>query len=235
MLLKKVKWHWNWKNGSLIVLSGIVGNTISIVTQETGTWLSSAQLGSVITAATPTFMVIFTWFLLHEQITKVKLISLIMATVGVIAIVGIHPVKGHSLMLVIAALTWALMSVINKLIAPQYNVLQVTTLTTLVAIVALTPLVIHNWSATLGQVNFTAFNVWDALLYLGAVSTEIAFVMWNQGLKYLNAASSGLFFLFQPVVGTLLGWLLLNEQITWSFIIGAILIAGSIWYSIRFS
>lgn len=236
--VKKVKWHWDRKNGCLIILAGIIGNAISIVAQETGTWFSSAQLGSVITAATPTFMVIFAWLLLHERITSVKIISLIMATVGVVVIVGIQPVGKQSLlgiiMLMIAALTWALMSVINKMIAPQYDVLQITTLSVLVAIIVLTPLVMRNLSQ-ISNVNFLSFNVWGSLLYLGAISTATAFVMWNQGLKYLNAASSGLYFLFQPVVGTLLGWLVLNEQITWSFLIGAMLIVGSIWYSIRFS
>lgn len=51
----------------------------------------------------------------------------------------------------------------------------------------------------------------------------------------LNAATSGLYFLFQPVVGSLLGWLCLGEQITWSFLLGLVLIATSIWVSIRFA
>lgn len=133
-----------------------------------------------------------------------------------------------------AGLTWALMSVINKMINPQYDVLEITTVSTAVAIICLTPFVINNWSATFGNVNILAFNVWGALLYLGAISTATAFIMWNRGLQLMQAASSGLFFLFQPVVGTLLGWAILNEQITWSFIVGTLLIALSIWYNIRF-
>lgn len=127
------------------------------------------------------------------------------------------------------------MSVINKLISPDYDILQTTTVAAIVAIICLTPFVIANWSSTLGHVNFTAFNVWGSLVYLGAISTALAFVMWNQGLQYLNAVSSGLFFLFQPIVGTLLGWLVLHEDITWNSLIGSVLIAGSIWYSIRFA
>lgn len=236
---KKIKWHWDWHNGSLMILAGIIGNTISIVTQETGTWLASAQAGAVITTSTPTFMVIFAWLILHEKITRSKMVSLIMATLGVLIIVGLHFNGHHPLLgagfLIIAALTWALMSVINKLISPQYSVFQITTVTIIVAIICLTPIVIINWSTTLSQVSFQSFNVWGSLLYLGAISTAAAFVMWNRGLQIMNAASSGLFFLFQPIVGTLLGWLLLNEQITWNFLIGSLLIAGSIWYSIRFS
>lgn len=37
------------------------------------------------------------------------------------------------------------------------------------------------------------------------------------------------------VVSTLLGWVILNEQITWSLIVGTLLIALSIWYNIQFN
>ena len=215
-LIKGIKWRWDWRNGLLMVLAGIIGD-----------------------ASTPTFMVIFAWLLLHERITRAKVVSLILATTGVIVIVGVHFTGRHVLtgilFLIIAALTWALMSVINKMVAPEYDVLEITTVATIVAIICLTPFVAFSWQATLGTVNFGCFKVWGSLLYLGAISTATAFVMWNRGVQLLNAASSGLFFLFQPIVGTLLGWLLLGEQITWTFVLGSLLIAGSIWYSIRFA
>lgn len=237
--LRDVKWQWDWYNGGLMILAGIIGDTISIVTQETGTWLSSAQTGAVITSATPTFMTLFAWLILHEKITKTKIVSLVLATAGVLAIVGVHFHGQHVLygvlLLIIAALTWALMSVINKMIAPQYDALQVTTVAAMVAVLCLTPLVIKDWSATLGEVDWAAFKTWGSLLYLGAISTATAFVMWNRGVQLMDAASSGLFFLFQPIVGTLLGWLILGEQVTWTFIGGSILIIGSVWYSIRFA
>lgn len=88
------------------------------------------------------------------------------------------------------------MSVINKLVAPEYDVLEITTVATIVAIICLTPFVVFSWHATLGNVNFGAFPVWGSLLYLGTISTTTAFVVWNRGVQLLNAASSSLFFLF---------------------------------------
>ncbi|MEE6684772.1 EamA family transporter [Limosilactobacillus fermentum] len=72
-------------------------------------------------------------------------------------------------------------------------------------------------------------------MYLGLISTALAFVLWNRGVQMLNAATSGLYSLFQPVVGSLLGWLCLGEQITWSFLLGLVLVATSIWVSICFA
>lgn len=236
-LLRREKWHWNWSDLRLIFLIGLIGNTISIVAQETGTWLSSAQTGAVITSATPTFMLIFAWIILKEKMTSVKIISVIMATLGVIMIVGLH-LSGNYILygvlsLIVAALTWALMSVLVKKVN-HYSSLQTTIISTMVAIVCLTPIIMLNPSA-LGNINFLNIKVILCLFYLGVISTAMAFVMWNQGLKLVNASSSGLFFLLQPIVGTLLGWLLLGENISISFIVGTILIIGSVWFSIKFT
>ncbi|WP_446899239.1 DMT family transporter [Clostridium sp. LBM24168] len=236
-LIKGIKWRIERKDLFLIFLIGLIGNTISIVTQEAGTWLSSAQLGAVITSATPTFMIIFAWFLLKEKINLVKIVSIIMATLGVIMIVGIHITGRHGLLgalsLVVAALTWALMSVLIKKVSGKYDSLQITIYATSVAVVCLTPFVINNFSV-FNNIHFTDLKIIFSLLYLGIISTAIGFVMWNKGLQLMNAGSSGLFFLFQPIVGTLLSWLVLGESISWGFFLGTVLILGSVWVTIRF-
>lgn len=235
-IVKKEKWQRNWCDLGLVVLVGIIGNAISIVAQETGTWLSSAQTGAVITSATPTFMVIFARIILKERLTKTKVLSVMMATVGVIMIVGIH-LTGNNILwgvlsLVLAALTWALMSVLIKLIK-SYSSLQITIMSTIVAIFCLTPFVMVD-STALTHINFTEPKIILGLLYLGVISTAGAFVMWNKGLTLVKTSVSGLFFLLQPIVGTLLGWLLLNEGISFGFVIGTILILSSVLISIKF-
>jgi drug/metabolite transporter (DMT)-like permease len=232
-----MKWDWNKRDVLLIILIGVVGDAVSIVTQETGTWLSSAQMGSVITAATPTFMLVFAWWILKERITVGNGVSIVLATVGVLLIVGIH-VAGRnallgSLSLVVAAITWALMSVLIKLVSPRFNAYQIAVLAAIVAVILLTPYVLSRPSVLAG-IPFSSPRVWGSFLYLGAVSTSMAFVMWTRGVQILGPADSGLYFLFQPVVGTLLGWLVLGEAVSWGFVVGTALIAVSIWASLRF-
>ncbi|WP_334341458.1 DMT family transporter [Companilactobacillus sp. HBUAS56275] len=235
-ILKKEKWTIYKRDIGLIVIIGLIGNTISIVAQETGTWLSSAQTGAVITSATPSFMVIFAWLIFKEKITHVKIISLVMASIGVIMIVGIHLVGNNILLgvlsLIIAALTWALMSVLIQKVK-HYSSLQITIMSTMIAIICLTPVVFTN-KLNLTNIDFLEPKIVLSLLYLGVISTALAFVMWNKGLTLVNSSSSGLFFLLQPIVGTLLGWMFLKESISIGFFIGAILIIGSVWVSVRF-
>jgi drug/metabolite transporter (DMT)-like permease len=68
---------------------------------------------------------------------------------------------------------------------------------------------------------------------LGIVSTAGGFLLWNRGLQMLNASSGGIFFFFQPLVGTLLGWLILGENIGVTFWIGSILILTGVLFVIN--
>ena len=57
------------------------------------------------------------------------------------------------------------------------------------------------------------------VLYLGIVSTAGAFFLWNKGLELMDASIGSLFFFFQPIVGSLLGWFLLNETLSSNFLL----------------
>lgn len=58
-IITRQSWRIEKRDILLIVMIGLIGNTISIVTQEIGTMLSTAQMGAIITGATPAFMVLF--------------------------------------------------------------------------------------------------------------------------------------------------------------------------------
>ncbi len=226
-LVTKQNWRIKRHHFGIIIAIAIIGYVISIVTQETGTMLSTAQMGAIITSTTPAFMVLFASLILKERLSLKKAISVSLATIGVIIIVGIDDINVSSTLggvsLIIAALTWALMSVLIKRLPSDYSQIVVTAYAALIAVVVLTPFVIPK----LPQIDLNDFinpTIWGGLMYLGVISTSIAFLLWNRGLQMLNASSGGVFFFFQPVVGTLLGWLILGETISITFWIGSVLI-----------
>ncbi|ACM15930.1 TPA: DMT family transporter [Bacillus pacificus] len=232
----KQKWRIEKRYFLIIIAIGVIGYAISIVTQETGTMLSSAQMGAIITSSTPAFMVVFAWLILKERLTFKKGISVCLATIGVIIIVGIGDLNMSNMLggisLLIAALTWALMSVLVKRLPSDYSQIVVTTYSTLVALIVLTPFVLPRLHA-IDVSQLTRPTIWGGLLYLGIISTAVAFLLWNRGLQMLNASSGGLFFFFQPVVGTLLGWLILGEKIGVTFWVGSTLILIGVLLVIR--
>lgn len=235
-LLKKEKWSINLSDIRLILLIGFIGNAVSIVAQETGTWLSNAQSGAVITSSTPTFMLLFAWWLLKEKLTRTDVISIIMATIGVVCIVGVH-FEGKNvllgiLLLTLAALSWALMSILIKKLSSTYSSLQITIMSISVALIVLSPFVIYD-QQIISNIDFLNPSVFFCLGYLGVISTSLAFVMWNRGLQLVSAGHSGLYFLIQPIVGTILGWLFLKEPLSLGFLVGGFLIGTSVWLNIR--
>ena len=228
-------WKLHKRDIPLVLAIGIIGYFISIWAQFAGTQLSSAQMGSVITSATPAFMVLFARLLLQEKITCRKALSVALATMGVLLIVGMDGFGSSSqmggLILGIAALTWALMSILVKRIPSHYSQLVITTYAIAIATVIMTPLIIPQLS--LSQIHsFQQPLIGGGILYLGIVSTAGAFFLWNKGLQLVDAAQGGLFFFFQPLVGTVLGWLFLGEQVGLSFWIGSALIMSGVLLTI---
>lgn len=228
-------WKIQWRDVPLIIAIGISGYAISIYAQFLGTKLSTAQMGSVITSATPAFMVVFARFLLAERVTLRKVVSVVLATIGVVLIVGLGPlspsIRLGGLILFVAALTWGLMSVLVKRVPAHYSQLVVTTYGIAVATLLLTPFALVHIQAVAAPLSRP--TIWAGVLYLGVVSTAGAFFLWNKGLQMLDAASGGLYFFFQPLVGSVLGWLLLGETVGIPFFAGAVLILAGVAFVVR--
>ena len=123
------------------------------------------------------------------------------------------------------------MSILLKKL-PQYPPVTVTFYGVLVALVLLSPSSLW-WLASADWEALFAMPILLAVLYLGVVSTFGGFCLWNMGLREMDATVSGLFFFFQPVVGTLLGWLFLGEAVTFWFFIGSALIAVGVLLAMR--
>ncbi|MED2864196.1 DMT family transporter [Bacillus thuringiensis] len=218
------------KDWPLFAWIGFIGYFISITCQFIGTKLSDAHTGSLVTSATPAFMVIFAALILKEKLTARRLLSTIIATIGVIIVIGWDIEIGSyfigTIILVGAAITWALLSIYVKIASIQFSSLVITTYAIFFSLFFITPFMIWELqTASIGTVNTYVIL---GVLYLGIVSTAGAFFLWNKGLELLDASIGSLFFFFQPIVGSLLGWLLLNETLNSNFFIGGILIICSV-------
>jgi len=210
----------------LLVWIGFIGYFVSISFQFIGTKLSDAHTGSLITSATPAFIVIFAKIILKEKLTTEKIMSLLLATIGVLVVIGWDTHTGTyllgSIILVGAAVTWALLSVYVKIASKRFSSLTITTYAILFALIFTTPAML--WELQSNVVNYKSGLVVLGVLYLGTVSTAGAFFLWNKGMELMDAGIGSLFFFFQPLVGSFLGWLLLNEQLKLNFFIGGFLI-----------
>lgn len=210
---------------------GFIGYFISITCQFIGTKLSDAHTGSLVTSATPAFIVIFAAIILKEKLTARRLLSTIIATIGVIIVIGWDIEIGSyfigTIILVGAAITWALLSIYVKIASAKFSSLVITTYAIFFSLFFITPFMV--WEFQSIPIEPISLYVLLGVLYLGIVSTAGAFFLWNKGLELMDASIGSLFFFFQPIVGSLLGWFLLNEALSSNFFIGGILIICSVF------
>jgi drug/metabolite transporter (DMT)-like permease len=209
-------------------LVGFVGYGISLAFQFIGTKLSTASNGALVTSATPAFVLLFAPFLLGERSTKRRIIALIISLLGVLAVIDPRTADLSSslfvgnLSLLAAALTWALYSVLVRKISLSADLL---TSSTVMLMAGIPSSVLFGYFELINQgVGEINAGIIAGILFLGIISTALAMFLWNYAFAILPAATASLTFFAQPVVGTLLGWFFLGEEISLLFILGGIMI-----------
>jgi drug/metabolite transporter (DMT)-like permease len=211
---------------------GVVGFGVSVGLQFNGTKLSSAANASLLTSASPAFILLFARMMLGEHLSGRRLAALILATAGALAVIrpgaagAVAGAAWGNLALVGAAVTWGLYSVLVKMASRQMGTLELSLLAFLGGLLVSLP------GAALEAPAFDlqVLNGWVLMgvLYLGLVSTALAFYLWNKSLALLEAGVVSLLFFAQPVVGVCLGAALLGESLSGGFWVGAVLIAAGL-------
>jgi drug/metabolite transporter (DMT)-like permease len=216
---------------------GFVGYGVSLSLQFLGTKMSTAANGSLVTSATPAFVLLFAWMLLGEQITWRRLLALFLATLGVVAVIDPRSAQLNpelftgNMILIGAAITWALYSVLVRKVTQDTDVLMFSMLAFMGGLPVSIPA--GAWELSTAGVGEITTGVVGGVLFIGIISTALAMVLWNTAFNYVDASLASLTFFAQPVVGTLLGWFFLHERITPLFLVGGLLIGTGLVISSR--
>lgn len=230
-MMKPIR-HWG-----LFLQIGIIGYFLSIGSQFIGTKLANAHIASLITTLSPVFLSIFAIFILKESMTRIQLISFIIAASGVVLIIGLPSGEEHQstigiLILLFTSLSWGYYSVIARKASSYYSPLQLTTVGIVIATLFTFPVALferRDWDAAMWFDPLIVLN----LLFVGVIATAFAFFSWNKGLELTPSHQAGIFFFLQPVVGSLLGWMLLKEQLSLSFILGSLVMIIGVYLNMH--
>lgn len=222
----------------IIVLGiGLIGYGISLGLQFVGTNLSTASNGAVITSATPAFVFLFAYLILGEPISKRRVAALVISTVGVGTVLDLKNAEispslfWGNVSLLAAGITWALYSVWVRKTAQQHGALQLSFIAFLGGLIISIPGGLME--LTNNPIGTITLELWAGIIYLGIVSTAVAAYLWNKAFEMMEAGMVSLTFFAQPLVGAVLGSILLGETITPRFILGGIFIGIGIWIAAR--
>lgn len=141
------------------------------------------------------------------------------------ASIGEGSLLGNVLML-IGAVVWGGFTTYNKTIVHEVSPLGITFFGLLASLPLLIGVGIPYWDTVVW--NEVDAWVWWAIVYSGALSTGIAFVIWNQAVKTVGPSNTAVYNNLVPFVAVIGGAWFLGETVTWLQIAGGVLIIGGV-------
>ncbi|MCQ2587863.1 MAG: DMT family transporter [Treponema sp.] len=189
---------------------------------ETGT-----SIAVILLYTSPIFILVFSRFLFKEKITVPKLLALILTFAGCILVSGIAGGKGMSLKGFIiglgAGLGYGLYSIFSRYALKKYDSLTVTFYTFVFSSISIIPFCrIQNIPSILN---------WKSGLFILGIAlfcTVLPYIFYTFGLSGLETGKAAILVTVEPLVGTLVGFLLWKEEVSVLKIIGIVLIFAAI-------
>ena len=132
--------------------------------------------------------------------------------------------EGGCSMALAAALMWAVYSILVKKYTERYDNFLVTRRVFLWAFLTSLPLVLLTDGLPSLTPLFTQPNILISWLFLGVFGNAVCFAIWNIAFKRLGVVVTNNYLYASPFVTVVVGWLLLDEKISWMSILGAVLI-----------
>lgn len=216
----------SWKIITLIGLLGISSfNTLLYTAAQTTTALNIALTQAVM----PAIIVLLSFFLYGEKVTRLQLFAVVVCSLGagVIVIRGdwqrllqLQLVTGDLLML-LAVNLYALYSVLLRK-RPKIHPLSFLTATFFVGVVSLFPL--YLWELTYSPPLQLSRPVVLSLLYVGICPSILAYLCWNRGIEQLGANRAGLYINLIPLFASLMAILFLGESLQRYHLLGILII-----------
>ncbi|MEG2544486.1 MAG: DMT family transporter [Longicatena sp.] len=211
-------------NTAIVALFGSGLTTILLFT--------SYQYIAVGTATTlhflyPIFVAIFCYFVYQEKLSKSKVFALSLALLGTLCFFDFHTSNNYiGLMLAIgSAVAYAFYMVqLEKTRLTHLNAFKVSFYMAIFTLCE--TIVYHLFIPTISFV--FPLEAYGLLILLAIVSSFLAVVFLQIGIKELGSSTASLFCLFEPITSIIAGYIFLQESIGISKIIGCFMILSSL-------
>ncbi|MGF7184840.1 drug/metabolite transporter (DMT)-like permease [Desulfitispora alkaliphila] len=216
-------------------------------TAETvGVKLTSSSEAGMMLAVIPVAVVIFGAIFLKEYPTKVQVMFTAMSVTGVILIVvmqGAQTGGSHFMgimILLIAVLAGAAFNILSRHNSKEFKPMEITFVMMWFGAIMFNAIGIGQ--AIIGGADLTEYfkaifqpQAYTGILYLGILSSGIAFFLLNYSLSRIQAVQSSVFLNLTTIVAILAGVVILSEPFYWFHGMGGMLIIMGVWGTNYFS
>ncbi|MBC7814731.1 MAG: EamA family transporter [Burkholderiales bacterium] len=182
----------------------------------------------------PLVVTVLALILKLETLTQRLIFALVCALIGSALLVsgGAHQSDGTpfdmplgSLLAFVSAVTYAGVVICGRFVAERYNPLQITAVNFSIA-----TLVMIAINAVSGFAPLHTVQGWLLVVYLGFVPTALAYWLLQTGLRSVSATAASILTMSEPLVAALLAWAIFGETLSLLGIVGAGILAVSMFF-----
>jgi drug/metabolite transporter (DMT)-like permease len=224
------------RDGILLFLYGFLGITLNIIFFFWGLKLTFAINSPVISSAQPILTLFFALLFLHEAFKFKKFLGMIFGTIGIIVIIieplllrGVDGSILGNMYLFIATVAAVGQTIVGKKIVSKYNPWAFTFWAFLVGAASFLPLAFYEYASAPHLYALLDWRGYLGIAYGAIFSSAIGYGLFAWGLSKISATDAAMFAYVDPIVGTIMGAVLLREPITAPFLLGSVLIFGGIF------
>ncbi len=216
-----------------LLAASFLGVPLQFLIQFYGLSLTTVSHASLMVGTMPVILAVGAAAYAHERMDRVGWLALAASTGGaaLIALGGHHgggngqPSLGGDLLVVVSlgiALFWILL---NKQLMQKHSAIVVTAYGLVAGLLMLVVIVPVGWG--LPPVAHVSWKAWGALAASGILCTATTTLLWNWGLTQVPASQAGVLLNMEPLMGSLLGVLVLGETLGASAWLGGGLILAA--------
>jgi drug/metabolite transporter (DMT)-like permease len=217
-----------------LIILGALGNTLYQLLFIFGLERTFSANSAVMLGTIPVWVAVTAHVFSDEKMTRSKAIGVTLAFTGVLFILLGKPERISfgsdtfigDLLTLASAFVFGYYTVLSKGYLKYYPPLQLTTMSMTVGGMSLVIAGIP-WLIELDYASISLASYGGAV-YSGILSVGISYIIWNYGLRQVGAVRTATYQNLVPVLGLILGFLILDEKMTTVQYIGSAIVIGGI-------
>ena len=198
-----------------------------------------ASRASLIIACNPVLITVLSALIFGERLGPLRLAGTLMSVTGAVVVVTRGELSqiwdggigAGELMIFGCVASWVAYSLIGKVLLEGLSPLTTVAYAALCGMLMLLPAAWINGLAR--DLAACRLQDWLSLVYLGVLGTVVGFVLYYQGIMRLGAGPASLFINFVPVSAIIMAYLILDEPVTPSLVVGAALVGTGVYLTCR--
>ncbi|GGH15488.1 DMT family transporter [Silvibacterium dinghuense] len=231
------RWTRAWQHRHELLFVGIGGQLLAQVGMTLGVSESLASDGAILSMLIPILSTALATWLLREQLTRLRVISLLMGFAGVLLLSGnlpAHAVAGldrshalpleGNLMIAAGCIGSAFYNVYSKRLLAQFSELEILFFSYLATALCGLPLLILFAPHCLSDLSRLRLPSWLALSYLAFGLYGLSMVLFLRALRWVDAILASASLYLVPLFGVALGISVLHESLSLQTMAGSAVI-----------